>query len=752
MGLANFPRFWFAVVLALSVACGFVPLLNYLGFEYSFLAAIVLAYAGGMTALRFGAQFHQNTTQLPADEKKKIFSSALWPSVQATLVLVAASFVVSLLTAFFVRNCSFLQGMLWFLLLTVPGALFGASLGIFLSVILPSRQRLALNILFFGILAWTIPVTFMREQIFAFNPVFGFFPGVTYDESLISFKRVALYRGTTLVAILALMRGAYLLFVRNASDDIVTPPLRRFFIRAAALLSPREFVLYAVIFLAVVWCRSDRYGFSSSSEHIRAELGGKAETERVILYYPAQNVTEREAEILAELHEYTAQKLEERLEIEQEEKIVSYVYASAAQKARLTGAGGTNFAKPWLKQIHINLADVENTLLHEMTHVSASRITRGFPGVPLNQGLIEGLAMAMEETDYGSHLHDLAAASVIDLGMDEGVEKLFTLTGFASQSSTRAYVLAGSFSLYLIEVHGMDAYKALYATGNFPRAYGKPLDELIAEWKFHLHRYMGDRAAAVRARYLFSRRPIFSRECPRTIAALNEQARKAMAERRFESARDLSLTSYSMTGNPDAAYLHITALNALGAYEEAVTFFEAEIKKEGRELALMLCRLPYGDALFAQGKTEPARRQYERIAFAYLGTGWLEAASLRLHSNKDAGPLFAAPVPAERKEEHWQAMKEYDSLTAGYYLAKELLRSGKPEEAARQLEQGGQMRLPDGEYFRLLLLGESWFRAGNKQRALTHFWNALNYVPDAVQEHALEEWIERCGFNSALHD
>jgi len=46
-----------------------------------------------------------------------------------------------------------------------------------------------------------------------------------------------------------------------------------------------------------------------------------------------------------------------------------------------------------------------------------------------------------------------------------------------------AYVLAGSFVGFLIEVYSLPEFKGLYESGSYESAYGKPLRVLEPEWR-----------------------------------------------------------------------------------------------------------------------------------------------------------------------------------------------------------------------------------------------------------------------------
>jgi hypothetical protein len=139
--------------------------------------------------------------------------------------------------------------------------------------------------------------------------------------------------------------------------------------------------------------------------------------------------------------------------------------------------------------------------IHEVVHVFAPNA---------NRFLAEGLAVYAHEhlggaasyPNFGKDLHATAAshADGADLQALDGLAtpkrlELDNLDGAAS------YMVAGSFVRYLIETHGMEKFRALYALtpivpheripsdpARWETVYGKPLAALAAEWKAFIAR------------------------------------------------------------------------------------------------------------------------------------------------------------------------------------------------------------------------------------------------------------------------
>ncbi len=145
---------------------------------------------------------------------------------------------------------------------------------------------------------------------------------------------------------------------------------------------------------------------------------------------------------------------------------------------RLCGGGSTNFAKPWLWQMHLMTSDAERVIKHELVHILAADF--GFPliRVGLNAGMIEGLAVAMERESYGMDIHR-AAASILSIRPGIDIASTFSLTGFFRTNSAVSYTLAGSFCRFLIERYFLRAFKRAYGSGSFSW-FGKDVEKLAS--------------------------------------------------------------------------------------------------------------------------------------------------------------------------------------------------------------------------------------------------------------------------------
>ncbi|MEK6756337.1 MAG: hypothetical protein AABZ02_09315 [Bacteroidota bacterium] len=724
------------LVAVVSLACTQIPLFNYLGFEFSALIAVVASLLAGLLAISMWRRSQ-------GEYNGKIVSFTLQCNIALGLLL-ALPFVIITANALFVKNCSFLHGMLLFLLIPVPAVLLAFSMALVISVLAEKWRKTWFVLLWLLILLHILYVTFTRPQIFAFNPIVGFFPGFTYDESLEVINRLLIYRAGTLALSLALILLAMMIDRRRNRES-----------GQAAGHQPikRHLVVMSVLLAAVVglFLFSDELGLSSSEGSISTALGGRAETDHFLISYPDSALKGRRLSHIIQLHEFTFDRLARTLRVNPRRKIHTFLYTSAEQKGRLIGAAGTNIAKPWLWQLHLNLSDVEASFQHELTHVVAAEF--GFPlfRIGVNSGLIEGLATALERTRYGEHLHRLAAM-VFAVGLDPDMESLFSLSGFVRAHPDVGYTLAGSFCRYLIDRYGLRRFKLLYRGGDYATLYNKGISTLLHEWRQYVNRYELSDGEIEKAAYLFKRPSIFAKECARVVANANAETRVLLAQKKYEEALESTTRSLSHTMSVEAVLQRTNALVRLKRYREAIEFAGEKLRDSTIRHSLLTLKLVLGDALWAVDSARAARTTYEELLRTHLSLSWDEAATVRQEALSDASlvrdlnPYFTTDLADSAREELLGKLISggQKNLLPRYLLARELASNERFEEAVREFDGISRMHAAVLEQLRQQRIARAYFALGKYQKAEIHYWQSLNYVTEDVQALQIEEKLKFC--------
>jgi tetratricopeptide (TPR) repeat protein len=730
------------VLLAVSLLATRIPLFNYLGYEFSALIALFWSLIAGFLTISL---WNKETGR---DDRGQ-FSFFVRSLALSLLPLVIPVVVISI-NALFVKNCSFSQGAILFGLIVVPAVLFTNALALIVSETVERWKKTVFVLLWLLVLSQIPFVTFVRPQIFAFNPILGFFAGLTYDETLEVVDRLVLYRIGTLAFSTLLVLAALSVseWRRSRKGDIpASYPVAR---RVAAV------VLFTIV-CAMVGL-SDRLGLSSSVASIEKALGGRAETDHFIISYPDSVLKGLRLEQVVQLHEYYYDQLVKVLRVRPDRKIHTFLYASQEQKGRLIGASGTDFAKPWLSQLHINLSDVDGALKHELVHVLAADF--GFPilRVGVNSGLIEGLAVAVDRVQYEEPVHRLAAM-VFASGSAPDVSSLFSLSGFIKAAPGVSYTLAGSFCRYLIDRYGMRRFKLLYRTGEFEIIYGIPLPDLLQEWRKSINGYQFNDAELAKAGYLFKRRSIFGKECARVIANLNKETRDLLAKRMVPEALQSAEKSLKLTLNADAVFQKTAALIRLGKYDDAVTFTERILGDSTAASSFLTLNLSLGDARWGVDSLEGAMTAYSGLLRSHLSSGWDEALALRLEIlfKPDLARglkrcLLASNEDSVRIQMFETLVRQYprESIPK-YFLAREMVGKDSLEHAVRLLEEITPCRTPILEFARQRRLGQLFLTLGKYEKAKIHYWLSLNYLFRDSQGMEIEEKVRFCDWMESFH-
>jgi hypothetical protein len=726
------------ILILFAIVCTRIPLFNYLGFEFSALTVLLAGFVGGLLTLSLWKQID---CECKADVWQFVGEIAL---VQCILLVIP--FLISLANVLFVKNCSIGDGMVLYVLTVIPGVLFSVALAMVVGIVFEKWRKTIFTVLYILVLLHIPLVTFFRPQIFAFNPIPGFFPGLTYDETLQVTQRLLIYRLATFAASGCLVTTAIWIwnirFRRKKRKEASQQSFPFIEIAVLALLVP--IVLVMLLF-------SERLGFSSSKQYIQQKLAGNYKITHFEIIYPAGSVKREQIERLGRLHEYYYSKLSHDLNVQSQERIVSFLYSSPEEKGKLIGAGRTDIAKPWLRQIHINLTDVEAGLKHEMAHILAAEFGWSPFKISHNSGLVEGIAVAVGDDVWYDEPLDRAAALVFAAGVNPDMESLFSISGFAKVNAGVSYALAGSFCKFLIDSFGIDQFKKLYQSGDFVLTYNRILPSLLTDWRTIVHRQQFTTNDSIKAKYFFRRSSIFGKECARVIANVNSETRELLARHEFEKALASAERSLGLSKTPEAVFQKTTSLFELRRFKDAADFVETQLRDTSFGFALLPLHLRLGDAYWAMDSLVRAKQEYEMMARIHLSAWYEEACTLRLESLKneqDRRELQVYFIYSMEDTVRIDRLSKLSSPLAQYLLARELAGKEKYSEACSILEHMSSSNLKSLEFFYLQRLGRVYFSMQEWKKAGILFEKALSIAPTGSSEIEMKEWIERCKFES----
>lgn len=657
-----------ALTLAAAVGSAFLPLARVPGYESALLATLFLVYLGGTLGLA--------AARLDA---KNARAGRSWQvgSARSTLAAFGAALVVGALTlgawigaafagAALGSTCSPTLGLGWYLVLPLPTLALAAATGLLLGYLVPRGWMggLLYALVVLGSLALSLLPLWRGPQVFFYDHFFGHVPGPIYDDFVRIGPQLLAFRGLTLAWTVAALGGAMLLRrrIHVGIDGSAFPAL----------------ALSVVALLAVHWGHAHRHrlGYEQSTAAIEEALGGRREGERCVLVHPREA---RAAEV-ERLHLQCERRMEElgRFFGVDPGRAHVFLHRSAAEKSRLVGAARTQFAKPWLGQVHVDRRGFPHPVLdHELAHVVTARVGRAPFGVaatvrglvPL-PGLIEGAAVAADWPGGQLSVHEEARA-MRDLGLAPDLTKILHAAGFWSQPAARAYTYAGSFIRWLIETRGPESFARAYRNGDFAAAYGMPLADLVAAWETFLDRLHVPPEARALAEARLRAPSIFGQVCARELAALRDEANRARAE--GDPLRAAEIFGRILALAPHDANALWAQASALAAADDVDTVWRLAEQSENAAPSIRGRLWVLAGDVLADVDRERALLAYERAAAHPLAEA--DARGLLLRREAAADPTLAAAALPYLREGAMvdlfavrEVLAERPDWGAGWYL------------------------------------------------------------------------------------
>jgi tetratricopeptide (TPR) repeat protein len=758
---------WGSVLTLAALILAGLPLFGLLGYESAFVLGLGITLAATHLGVRAVFRWRADLTPAERDsiDARPLYMLTRLVAGQAarSLGLLLPPVLVLVLNALRVKNCNLAAGLAWALVLPGVSALIATVTGV--AAGLGSRRQgraILLGLLIvLGSIGWAVARSYAAPPIFAYDPFGGYFPGSLYDEEVAISPGVlgarALHLGFALAA-LALLAP----FLEGRTLSLKWRP-GRIALKALALLAGSATVLGLYL--------EPRLGLAPDAASIARALGGRRETAHLILLYSPGGPWARDIDLHAEDAEFRWHELADYFGIKPSRKITCYLFADAAEKRRHTGAGHTQVAKPWRREIYLQYDSWPHAVIkHELAHVFAGEF--GDPllnvarrGLVIDAGLIEGVAVAAE--DRAEHLTlDQAVQVMRRAGLEPPLVKVLG-PGFYAFSASRAYTLAGSFVRFLVETRGIERFRALYRSGgDYLAVYGRPLGELGAEWSRRIDATTVSDADREQALERLRRPGILHKVCAHELALRAEEARTRSAHGDLTGA--LALYQSLCSDDPDEPEHLATLMNTHAA---------ARHEREAEKNALALLRHPktssaqrvraltfLGDLRLRKDPTEAAARYRQALALkpAEATARQLRA---RLLGATDP-PLGLGPVlarylvgdtpgsPPDSALALWRAREitlAAPTSGLGYYLfGRQLLQHDQTAEALDSLGRSLELGLPDPGFAieARRQLGLAAFRSGDRGRAREVFAGlaADTTAPPEVRGEA-RDMVARCYFH-----
>lgn len=729
-----------------------IPLLNYLGFEFSAFMTIPAALITGIMTLKF---FDEHRIK-PITKRTWLYIMGDYLLINFLLLLIPLGIIS--LNALVVKNCAYEKGLALYMLLPVITMIFSVSLALVIGSLFTHKKTLfVLSIT--GILCHILLVTYTKPQLFAYNLVLGFFPGITYDESIVDMPTLLLFREMTLLMSLLF----FLLFVvglgswspsRSLKDNLsdLRKTVQNNKIVWICLMTVLATVIYGFLF------RSE-LGIEHTASDIQKQLGRRSESEHFIFYYDAGDFGMDEMIRLRSESEYHYSIVSDRIEANNGgKKIEVYLYPTAAVKQRLIGTANTNIAKPWKREIHLTSSSYGGSFRHELVHILAGDF--GFPIIHAStrMGLNEGVAVAIDWETGLFTPHQYAAALMRENALGDVVD-LFTVTGFAKQSGAMAYTVSGSFCRYLIDRFGMRRMKQAFANGNFVLAFNETAGSLVRDWTAFLKTVDTSQLPRETIQAYFFHQAIFYKECAREVAEKNQRAAAAIRVKDFTSAERQFSASYQDAPTAYALRGIMQSLIAQRKFTEAGTRYEQLPDQSLLRVNPSLLYL-YADALYFQGNKDKALELYRTISDMKYSDSFIESSVLRrmmMVENIDPQMVYKIYYTgiddSTRSTIIENELQMHSSSVALLYLqgslADKMMEKEKALRSFRRVLNAASS--PDLLYFTNTRIADIEYRMGRYERAKQSYWNAKNFELTPALKEYLDERIEICDAASVVN-
>ena len=520
------------VVAIVMVAIGFLPLFGGPGYEHTLASGLIVPSAAAIaTAIELSA--------LRASPVACVARGAI-----AGLWLAAIAFATALLHGARVGICDLRGGAFDFVLGAGIGSILGGVWGALVAEIARRRRRRRLACVLLSIAAplggvvVSVARFYTSPMIFAFDPFVGYFSGTLYDTVIDAGGALLSYRAASLCTIAGALLVASAL-ARRADGRIEGPVRGDAGAYARAVLGG-----VALTVTVVTTMLGARLGHWQTPTTIARELGGARSGPRCDVVFPDSLRPDEAALLLKDCEEEIA-SVEQYLGVRGPDRITAFFFRDAAEKKRLMGAADTYIAKPWRREVYLQVAPYPHPVLgHEIAHVVAGSFGRGpfriagaAGGLWPNPGLIEGIAVAASPDD--DELTDAQwARAMLDLKILPKMSDVFSF-GFLGANSSKSYTLAGAFVRFVIDRWGVATARRWFGGEDITVLTSMPWGALDEAFRVELAKYKLSPDALAFAKAKFDRPSVFGRTCPHVIDALKREASKCESNKQIVKATGL---------------------------------------------------------------------------------------------------------------------------------------------------------------------------------------------------------------------
>lgn len=520
-----------------SFALLFVPLANISGYEHTLLGGLVLpSLVAIFSALRTS---HSEAPFLFHDAKRNLALAGL-----ISMMGISCQLVAMLVTA----PCDWRDSLLHYGLAVGFGTLLGSLWGTYVGTRVAGSMRRRLLAIVLGLsmplLSALIGIYrfYSSPMVFNFDPFVGFFSGTLYDTVIDAVPRLLTYRAGS-VGLLIFGLTILTSIVRERREQRVSFRFRGMTYAKMGTASLGLFLWGAITI------NGPKLGHWSTVASIRSELGRVETTDRFELVVP-DSLARDEIELMKRDCREQLRAVETKLGFAGPERITIYYFKDADQKRRMMGAAHTLIAKPWRREVYINVDSYPHPVLgHELAHVVAGSAARGpwkvagrWNGWIPNPGLIEGIAVfASPDDDEYSPVE--WSRAMLDLGLLPKLDSVLGF-GFFTSVAARSYTVAGAFFEFLASSYRTESVARIFRGESMEAVTGHSVRAIDDEFRTFLRKREISTELSALAKSRFDRPPVFGRTCPHAVDQALARGEACRREKQFVRAQEYAREAF----------------------------------------------------------------------------------------------------------------------------------------------------------------------------------------------------------------
>ena len=546
----NYLSVYLIILIGINLFLQTLPLTNVFGYEFSALNSLFLSFLSGLYIISSLSSVSKEKQELYL---RKFVSVLAW----MLIIPIAISIAKSIVTGF----CSFWDGLLFYLVITVPSVVIGSAIGSTIYAIF--KKFRVLVFIFFYLIILFIPVLeiYFNPQVYLYNPLFAYFPGNIYDEGLSVDLKLILYR------IFNLIFFSFSLYYFLNLGIKKTSVIKNFYFTLLA-------IFISVVFYFLI---SPLFGFTTKESSLKEKLSYYVESEHFII----QADTRIDKEVLQQIalnQEYYYSQHSIFFREELSTKIKSFIFFDSEQKKNLFGAGAADVAKPWLNSIYVSADTWESTLKHEIAHCFTADFGTGIfkLAAGFNPALIEGVAEAADGFYDENSIHFLASlAFQNDYRVD--LSSMFSSFSFFGSVSSLSYIYSGSFIKYLTNEYGIEKVKHFYQSNDFEKSFDTDLNSSVKNYEIFLDTLFLN-STGDKANFYFGRKALISKVCPRYVSSSLAVAWEYYSRKDYDRSYDIYENILSKTESFSAVIGLAKILEDSDSLSEAISLLQSRLR------------------------------------------------------------------------------------------------------------------------------------------------------------------------------